>query len=401
MRSTCFQLVKHLSKNHDTALLSMIESEDEKKFIPEMKKWCPKVETVLHTVPRSPLLRIVNTLFKKIPFCVEQFYSPAFDAKLKEMLRDGQYDVVHMLSVNITGYLDTFGDTPGLFFPHDSVSMQFRRNAQKEPRLLRKLYLYAQSVKMKCYEKEVIHKAAKTVVVSDVDRKWISEFLPDNTISVIPGGVDPDMFKPMDTESKIPTVIFRGVMEFIPNIDAALYFHREVMPLVLKEIPDLQFYIIGKNPPEEVQRIHDGKHIFVTGLVDDLRPYMAQAAVHVCPMRSGSGMKNKVLEAWSMEKPVVATSLACDGIDLTPGKHLLTADTPAEFAKCVVELFKNPALRKQLGQAGKALAVEKYTWAYVATLFEKVYRDMIANRKTNQRSGPLNVPNIIRQPAKV
>ena len=107
MRSTCFQLVKHLSKNHDTALLSMIESEDEKKFIPEMKKWCPKVETVLHTVPRSPLLRIVNTLFKKIPFCVEQFYSPAFDAKLKEMLRDGQYDVVHMLSVNITGYLDT------------------------------------------------------------------------------------------------------------------------------------------------------------------------------------------------------------------------------------------------------------------------------------------------------
>lgn len=385
MRSTCFQLIKHLSKNHQTFLLSFVESEEEKKYIPKILQYCKRVEVVLHKIPRSPLQRMKNVLFGSTPFCVVQFYSKEFETRLKELIRDEGFDVVHFLSVNISGYLDSIGKVPSLFFPHDSVSMQFCRNAEREPNLLRKMYLYSQTRKMEHFEKTMIPRFSRTVVVSDVDKRWIAEFLPGISLSVIPGGVDPDQFVPQDIEESTPSVIFRGVMNFIPNRDAALYFHSEIMPLILKEIPNLRYYIIGKEPPEEIRRIHDENHTFVLGLVEDLRPYMAKATVHVCPMRSGSGMKNKILEAWSMEKAIVATSLACDGIDVEHRKNLLVADTPESFAKSVIELIKNRKLRMELGRNGRELAKTRYTWAQSAALFEKVYEEMVCSEKVKER----------------
>ena len=381
MRSTCFALLKEMSKRHEVSLLSLVESDDEARQLEQIRPWFKTMDSVRHSVPRSPLRRLWNMLFECWPFSVKQFLNPQFAAKLKNLLASQKFDLVHFTSMNVSGYWDCLGHTPGLFFPHDSVSMQFKRNAERESNLFKKIYLHTQARKARSFEKTMIPKFTKTVVVSEVDRQWILKFLPEAKIPVIPGGVDPERFAPKAVEDDFPSVIFRGVMNFIPNSDAVIYFHKEIMPLVQKEFPKLKFYVVGKQPTPEIQALHDGKSVIVMGLVPDIREPMARATVNICPVRSGSGMKNKILEAWAMERAVVASSIACDGIDISDGKDILVADSPQKFADSVIRLLNDPALRAALGKAGRQKCIERYTWSYVAGLFEKVYSEMAG--KTN------------------
>lgn len=377
MRSTCYQLIKHISQHHETHLLSLIESEDEKKYLPEIARWCKKIDVVQHSIPRSPWQRLKNILIDSNPFCVVQFYSPHVKSQLEEILRKEKFNLVHFLSVNSSGYLPIVEKIPTLFFPHDSVSMQFFRNVHHENNLLHKIYMFAQWRKMKRFEQTMIPRFSHTVVVSEIDKRWILDICPNASVSVIPGGVDCDYFKPQpDKEDKFPSVLFRGVMNFPPNRDAALFFHSKVLPLILQEVPTLCYYIVGGQPTPEVQNLSDKNHTTVTGFVEDIRPYMAKAVVHICPMQSGSGMKNKILEAWAMEKAVVATSLACDGIYVENEKNVLIADNPKDFAQAVIRLIKDPNLRKNLGKNGREMAIKNYSWQYVRSLFETVYNNM-------------------------
>ncbi len=376
MRSTCYALLREMSKTHEVSLLSLVESDQEAKQIGEIRPWLKNLEVVKHDIPRSIFRRIQNILFENTPFCVVQFMSEAFAKKMRDLISKEKFDLVHFTSINISGYWDCLGNTPGLFFPHDSVSMQFHRNAGQEPNWLKKFYLYAQSRKARHFEKTMIPKFTKTVVVSEVDRQWILKFLPQAQIPVIPGGVDPERFKPLNISDDFPSVIFRGVMNFIPNMDTVLHFHKEILPLIRKEFPNLKFYVVGKLPPPEILALHDGKSVIVAGLVPSIQEYMAKATVNICPMRSGSGMKNKVLEAWAMERAVVASSIACDGIDISDEKDILVADEPQQFADAVIRLLKDPSLRASLGRAGREKCIRQYTWAYVATMFEKVYKEM-------------------------
>lgn len=380
MRSTCYALIKEMSPRHEVSLLSLVESEQEARQAEVLRPWLKRLETVRHDIPRSLPRRLFNMLFEPTPFCVLQFMNAEFSEKLRALLREEKFDLVHFTSINVAGYWDCLGSTPGLFFPHDSVSMQFYRNAQREPNGFKKAYIYSQSRKAKGLEKKMIPRFTKTVVVSEVDREWIRRFLPEAQIPVIPGGVDGDRFRPRPVEEDFPSVIFRGVMNFIPNSDAVLYFHKEIMPLVKKEFPDLKFYVVGKFPPPGIQALHDGKSVIVTGLVPDIQEYMAKATVNISPMRSGSGMKNKILEAWAMERAVVATSLSCDGIDISDAKDILVADSPQKFADSVIRLLKDPGLRVRLGKAGREKAMARYSWSYVAGLFEKVYQEMVRGR---------------------
>ena len=376
MRSTCYALLKEMSKKHEVSLLSLVESDDEARQLEQLRPGLKSLKAVKHDIPRSALRRLWNVAVQCWPFCIVQFQNDDFGRVLEELLARDKFDLVHFTSINVAGYRSRLGKTPGLFFPHDSVSMQFARNAQTETNLFKKIYLYAQARKAKRFEKYEIPKFAATVVVSEVDLKWLHEFLPQAKIPIIPGGVDPERFKPRGTPDDFPSVIFRGVMNFIPNTDAVLYFRNEIMPLIQKEFPALKFYVVGKQPIPKVQALHDGKSVFVTGLVPDIGEYMAKATLNICPMRSGSGMKNKILEAWAMERAVVATTLACDGIAIEPGKDILVADSPQDFADAVIRLLKDPTLRASLGKAGREKCIARYTWAYVAGLFDKVYTDI-------------------------
>jgi len=383
-----YNLLKELSKRHTVTLLSLIESEEEKKYIPQVEKFCQQIETIVHKVSKSPFRRFWNIFFQKKPFCVYQFYSRSFLKKLKRIISEEKFDILHFDFVNTSFYCNFVSGIPTVFFPHDAMSMLFFRNIGKEKNFFRQFYTYAQWKKMVRYEREIIPKFGKTAVVSLIDKEWLCNSLGSNfDISIIPNGVDSEYFKPLQIEEDFPSVIFRGIMNFFPNVEAAIYFAKKILPLIRKEIPNTKYYVIGKNPTREVKQLALDPLNIVTGYVEDIRPYVAKSTVNVCPMRIGSGIKNKILEAMAMTKPTVATSLACEGIpEATDGGNILIADTPEEFAEKVILLLKNEILRKKIGKNGRKFVLEKYTWQGAAEKFEKLYEEAIGLRKIKKIS---------------
>ncbi|MFN3966973.1 MAG: glycosyltransferase [Endomicrobiia bacterium] len=374
-----YNLLKEFSKRHTVTLLSFIWSDDEKKYIPEISKFCKRVEVVKHKIPKSFIRRFYNIFFQKEPFCVHQFYSEEFKEKLKKIISNQKFDIVHFDFVNTSFYRNFLLDIPAIFFPHDAMSMLFYRNIEKEKNIFRKLYTYSQYKKMLYYEKEIMPKFEKTVVVSPKDKEWLLSLNSNFDIEVIPNGVDANYFHPLNIEEDYPSVIFRGIMSFLPNIDAAVYFADKILPIIQKEIPNLKYYIVGPNPDEKIKKLSSENNI-VTGYVEDIRPYIAKSTVNVCPMRIGSGIKNKILEAMAMAKPTVATSIAIEGIpDVTDGENILIADTPEEFAKKVILLIKDENLRKKIGKNAREFVIKNYTWEKAAEKFENVYKEVIKN----------------------
>jgi len=381
-----YNLLKEFSKRHSVILLSLLFSNEEKNYVHEMEKFCKRVEIVKHRIPRSLFKRLWNIFFQKEPFCAYQFYSKEFAQKLSKLLKDENFDIIHFDYLTSV-YRKLANNLPAVFFPHDALSMLFKRNIKGEKNIFRKFYIYTQWKKMVCYEKENIPKFEKTVVVSPKDREWLLAINSEFDISVIPNGVDCEYFKPMQIEEDYPfkvnsqgepSVIFRGVMNFVPNIDAALYFAKDILPLIRQKVPNLKYYIVGTNPSREIKKLTSDPLTIVTGYVDDIRSYIARATVNICPMQIGSGIKNKILEAMAMEKPTVATSLACDGIpNAKDGENILIANTPKDFAEKVILVIKDENLCKKIGKNGRQFVQKNYTWVNTAYQFEKVYQEAI------------------------
>ncbi|HUR29191.1 MAG TPA: glycosyltransferase family 4 protein [Planctomycetota bacterium] len=205
-------------------------------------------------------------------------------------------------------------------------------------------------------------------VVSDADRDSLLEQMPGLEVCVIHNGVDTEYFTPRGNESADPTVVFEGSMGFSPNEEAALYFCREVLPLVREASPGARVLIVGNKPTAEVKAVA-GPGVEVTGFVDDVRPYLDKAWVFVCPLLSGTGIKNKILQAWSMKKAVVATAISTGGL-VDADANLIVADGKRAFADAVLALFADPARRQLLGDRGRATVLQHYSWEAKARQME-------------------------------
>jgi glycosyltransferase involved in cell wall biosynthesis len=162
-------------------------------------------------------------------------------------------------------------------------------------------------------------------------------------------------------------------MDFRPNVDAVLWFAQEVLPLIRQESPETRFWAVGKNPHARLAALSEDPGVRVTGWVDDQRPYITAAAVYVIPLRIGGGTRLKVLEAMAMSKATVSTTLGCEGFEVVPGRELVIADTPAEFASSVLALLRDPERRQQLGHAAHQFAAASYDWSMIVPRLERVY----------------------------
>ena len=205
--------------------------------------------------------------------------------------------------------------------------------------------------------------------------------LPDNIIEVVPNGVDIELFQNSLSDEIPCQIIFTGVMNYYPNIDAVLSFARHCWPLIKAEIPQATWKIVGGAPAREVRKLAELPGVTVTGPVPDMRPYLAASAVAIAPLQIGSGTRLKILEAFAMRKAVVSTSIGCEGLAVVPGKHLFIADLPAEFAQAVVNLLTNQEMRTTLGNAGRALVEEKYSWEHCGTQLLRVLETHISERE--------------------
>jgi glycosyltransferase involved in cell wall biosynthesis len=208
------------------------------------------------------------------------------------------------------------------------------------------------------------------VVVSVPDRALLAELAPSARLRAIPTGVDTGYFSPNGKPEAFGRLVFTGSMDWYPNEDAILYFIETVLPAIRREVPGVSLTVVGHHPTARLRAAASRREVLLTGTVDDVRPFVAEAAVYVVPLRIGGGTRLKIFEALAMAKAVVSTSVGAEGLPLIDGEHFLRADEPADFARAVVKLLKQPDSRRRLGLAGRRLVQARYSWAEVARRFE-------------------------------
>jgi glycosyltransferase involved in cell wall biosynthesis len=166
-------------------------------------------------------------------------------------------------------------------------------------------------------------------------------------------------------------------MNHPPNVDAAVWFGHDILPMLQRELPDLYFTVVGREPDLKVRALTERHGVQVTGEVADVRPYIAGCSVFVVPLRSGGGTRLKILQAMAMGRPVISTSLGAEGLEVTPGVNILIAERPAEFVRHILKLVASPEVARRLGRAGRRLVEDKYDWRTCLHGLERLYDTLL------------------------
>ena len=205
--------------------------------------------------------------------------------------------------------------------------------------------------------------------------------------SAIPTGVDIDFYRPEGLESPDPEIVFTGSMDWLPNVDGITWFAEEILPLVIAEVPRLKIWVVGRKPLPSIQSLAE-KHpqIVVTGTVDDVRPYMHRARLYVVPLRIGGGTRMKIFEAMALSKAIVSTPVGAEGLPVTHDRDIMLASEPREFARNVIALLGDDGRRRALGEAGRRLVTENFTWDVVARRFGEICESVV---KENENRGAI------------
>ena len=395
-----YNLIANLAPRHEIHLLSFVRSQDEIARATPLHQHCCSIEGVL-APRRSPLKRFLSLFLSALPDMALRLPSAEFRARLAATLRRVPFDVVQIEGIEMAypwmlevrnWKLDYEAGPPtsilqlpsSIFDDHNAeyVLQQraFETDVRQPRRWVAALYSLIQWKKLSRYEAMVCRLADGVVAVSEADKTALQLLVPGLEVTVVPNGVDVEYYTSADIRpSPLPprSLVFTGKMDFRPNVDAVLWFCHEVLPLVRREMPDVRFYIIGQSPHRRVLRLADDPAVTVTGYVDDVRSYIAGACVYVVPLRIGGGTRLKVLEAMAMGKPIVSTSLGCEGFEgLESGRELSVADTPEEFAQQVIGLFDDASRRERLGRAARRFVEEQYDWRLIVPKLEQVYEKL-------------------------
>ena len=323
------------------------------------------------------------------PYQMRKYCRPRVGRYLRELLLNGDFDVLLCDFLLTAGVVPWDIRTPTVVFTHNVEQTIWRRHLEVNHNLLRKLIAWREYRTIGRAERHFTQLADHVLTVSDEDRKAFLTFLPGDRVTTVPTGVDLEFFRPRNHGSQEkPAIVFTGSMDWSPNEDAILYFAHEVFPLIQKRIPEVTLWVVGRKPSRKVIALKQSQpKIHITGAVDDIRPYVHEAAAYVVPLRIGGGTRIKIFEAMAMGMPVVSTSIGAEGLPVRDRENILLADSAIDFADQTIALLTRPGLRKRIGHAARALVEHGYGWSRVTDVIEKVLHS-VAGRPP-RRSGRL------------
>lgn len=381
-----FNIIKHLAPHHAITLVSF-GTPTELEHAEPLRALCQRIEIAPYPT-RSLIQRAWTTLASPLPDMALRLKSDAMHTIVERILHEEQFDIVQIEGIEMARY----APHSSLITRHWSLVFDdhnaeyvlqrtaFESDARHPKRWHGALYSLIQWKKLERYERAICQRADRVVVCSNADAQALSTLHPKLQTRVIPNGVDTQHFVPSDTVCAKPdaelAMVFVGKMDFRPNIDAMTWFVTEILPRIRAEIPLAHIIIVGQKPAPRIQALAQNAGVEITGWVEDTRPFVADAAVYVVPLRMGSGTRLKVLEAMAMGKAIVSTTRGAEGIEYTRHHHLVIADTPEAFARAVIELLHNPARRRELGRNARALVEARYDWRAIIPQFQDVYAQL-------------------------
>lgn len=387
-----FNLISYLSEKYgyEIALACFKEKTSEYRNNRNLEKYCyfitsidimkvnaPLFKRTLYTIKN--MISLQNVFSKNFNF-LNFYYSSKMQSEINKLLKSENFDAIYT-DYSMASYVYHV-NLPKIVEPLDAISEGYHEMVSQEKNSFKKLFWLVQYLKTKKREKSVYKKFDYCIVVTERDKEILDSYLGESNIRVIPNGVDISYFKPISVKEVYPSLIFIGDMSGLPNESAIIYFYNEIYTLIKNRVKNVKLYIVGRNPSKEISKLSLDKSVVVTGYVKDVRPYLSGASIVIIPMISGTGIKNKVLEAMAMEKPVISTSIGARGIDISPEENIIIADEPEEFAKRVVELLEDEQLRQRIANNGRRLVETNYSWEKMADMLNKLFEEIV---RTNAR----------------
>ena len=392
-----YHVLRYLAERHRVTLVAFIRPDDKPEALEHLQKICAEVHTAPMVRSRQRDLKALPaSLVQRKSFIIQRDRVPEMTAKVDRLLSSGRFDAVHadqlwmaqyaLRSVNLAPTVKRVLDE------HNACFQIFQRLAFGERNPLKRAFLEREWRALKRFEIQANSQFDHVVTVTEQDRQTLEPLvqLASNAsrrpeYSVIPICIDPQAVLPAKPQPGATDILHLGTMFWLPNVEGVLWFGREVWPQVQARIPEATFTIVGKNPPNSIKMLNGGglasgmkeagskSQVHVTGYVPDPRPFLEQAGVFVVPLHSGSGMRVKILDAWSWGLPVVSTRVGAEGIHYRDGENILIADSAGQFAQAVVQILRDSGLAQRLRENGRRWVETQYNWRTVYEAWDGIY----------------------------
>lgn len=376
-RIRTLNIVRHLARWHDVTYLCNVQPEDS-PYLDQMASLGVRLVTIpwQETPRNSPrfYVDLVKNLFSSLPFNVAKDFDPALRARAEELLEKDTFDLLICDFVQMAQNAIGLKAKTNLLLQHNVEAQIFERHGTTGGSWLRRCYMAHQSRKMKDYESRAGRHFAAIVAVSEQDKQLFQKRYGWGHVHTIDTAVDTEYFQPNGQPVNDMRVVFVGSLDWLPNEDAVQFFSRQIWPLVRRFHPQAEFQIVGRNPSRAVTRLSRIAGVSIVGTVPDVRPYLAEAAVVVVPLRVGGGTRIKIFEAMAMGKPVVSTSIGAEGLNVEPGRHFVLADSVDQFRRQVCELLTDHDRRHRVGREARNIVQTSYSTETVARQFDNVCR---------------------------
>ncbi|MGB2765177.1 MAG: glycosyltransferase [Candidatus Aminicenantaceae bacterium] len=383
-----YNRLKYFSKKNHLVSLAAFSPEEEKKYIPSVKPFCHDLKLVPIPPKQSTFKTTWNFFTAPVPHYFLRVYGSQNMAKtIADMVQKDRYDFV-IAEYSVMGqFIHNNPLLPAvrrIFSVHECYYLArlkaFHHNKFGPEKLKEAINLKG----LKKYEFDMYRNADKVLTLTPQGKEELLEICPELDIAVVPHGVDVEYFSFSELEGKEKSLVFVGNYLHYPNVDAVLYFHKEIWPQLKSRLPEVKFYVVGQAPPPEIQNLSQDKSIIVTGRVDDVRPYLKKCRIFICPVRLGGGFRGKILEAMAIGRPIISTSLGAEGFPAVHRENIIRADTTEEFTQGILDLINDDRLYQKIRNNARQLVEEKYAWEKGVEIMEGVLEKMMAKKPSVQ-----------------
>ena len=375
-----YYLLRSVAAHHEVDLVTFVQEPLLATFYPTLQEGLEDCRRNLNAICGSvtfvPIAKLQRPLGKALTAAESLLSKDCYMARwlssaqalrvLSDLTREHQYDIAHFDHESLANYRPALGAVPVTLGHHNAESHMLIRRAENERTLWRKLYFRHEGKRLAAFERRIAGAFVTHITCSELDSARLRDVMPHASFRTIPNGVDIDFFSPAGTPEQRESLIFVASMNWYPNVDAVLFLLRDVWPRIKARVPNATLDIIGSGAPKSVTGLAATlRDVRIRGYVQEIRPSLDSASLYVCTVRDGGGTKLKVLDAFAMSKCVVAHPVSCEGINVTPGKDVVFANTADEFAHEVSRLLADPAERARIGNAARKLVVAEYSFAAI------------------------------------
>jgi glycosyltransferase involved in cell wall biosynthesis len=379
-----YNMLRELKREHDVTYVAL-GSTTETESRGRAEEYCDRlVQVPWRGVPRRTqwqfYVQALANLRSDLPLSLERYRVPQLEDALRDLTQKEPFDIAVCDFLFPAPHFGGVQQTPKLLFQHNVESLIWDR-MWKHSRGIARTYFRSQAQRMRRWENQLVREFDHVVTVSPEDAELMREWFGSHNVTPIPTGVDIEYFRPREGRPERDAV-FVGSLDWLPNIDGIRWLLSEVWPMIRSQRPSARLHLVGRRPSRTIrQLLKRVPGIVLWPDVPDVREHLWQAAAVVVPLRVGGGTRVKIFEALACQKAVVTTTVGAEGLPVAHGRHALIVSEAADFASAVLQLLDDPEQRRRLGEAGRKLVSERYSWRQVADAFAEICSSVVSARR--------------------